>query len=127
MKHLAEQISRREVARAAGYKKNKSGPELLVKIPRSWSRCGRCSGRSGGTFFTSGFLSTGEGSQCLCALLCLGREGATVKTEQYLGWAWPKARWEAAASLVSADTKQRFLCQRENAFLSFLLLKQVNK
>lgn len=56
-----------------------------MKIPRSWSRCGRCSGRSGGTFFTSGFLSTGEGSQCLCALLCLGREGATVKNSTWGG------------------------------------------
>lgn len=95
-----------------------------MKIPRSWSRCGRCSGRSGGTFFTSGFLSTGEGSHCWCVFfLCLGREGGAVKTEQYLQWAWLKGRWEAAVSLVSADAhinRAALLRQREIFSLSFL-------
>lgn len=91
-----------------------------MEIPRSWSRCGRCSGRSGGTFFTSGFLSTGEGSHCWCVLLCLGSGGEAAKTEQYLRWAWLKGRREAAVSLVSADAqthKAALLCQRETSFL----------
>lgn len=121
MKHLAEQISR-------GKMEELQAVELLVKIPRSWSRCGRCSGRSGGTLFTSGFLSTGGGSHCLRVLLCLGREGVAVKTEQYLCWAWLKGRWGAAVSLVSADAqthKAALLCQQEISFLSFLLLKKL--
>lgn len=71
MKHLAEQISRGKMEELQALEKG-TGPELLLEIPRSWSRCGRCSGRSGGTFFNSGFLSTGEGSHCWCVLLCLG-------------------------------------------------------
>lgn len=95
-------------------------------VPRSWSRSGRCSGRSGGIFFTSGFLSAGGGSHCLCVLLCQGREGATVKTAQYLWWAWLKVRWEAAVSLVSADAqadKAALSSSKGNALSFFSFLK----
>lgn len=36
---------------------------MVWTVPRSWSLWGRCSGRSGGTFLTSNFFSTGQSSQ----------------------------------------------------------------
>lgn len=60
---LAEQISgklqaERELNRA----------KVVSTVPRSWSLCGRCSGRSGGTFLTSDFLSTGQSLQVSVSL-----------------------------------------------------------
>lgn len=47
-----EELVRSDFSRAAA----------VERVPRSWSLCGRCSGRSGGTFLTSGLFSTGHSS-----------------------------------------------------------------
>lgn len=125
MKYQAEQISIKQQHKLWDRRR----PNLFRKIPRSWSLCGRCSGRSGGTFLTSDFLSIDQGLQVsdFCYCLPLKHQERILKRDvmctQYLWCVWLKVHWEEAVSLVSAKTHRcRTLLQER-----VKLLRKVNK
>lgn len=89
-------------------------PEQDQTVPRSWSLWGRCSGRSGGTFLTSDFFSTGQSSQVSVSAAFLSQNIKNTREEiqrrhaalLYLWCVWLRARWEEAVSLVSENTRR---------------------